>query len=73
LCAPELLEQIGSHATRIQELFKLDGGELLNLLLGVVGAALLANARADLFHDLLDIDRVGTDVEVRHGQGTNGW
>ena len=33
----------------------------------------LGGSPADLFHDLLDIDRVGTDVEVSHGQGTNGW
>ena len=73
LRAPELLEQIRADAARIEELLELDRRQLLDLLLGVVHAALLADAGADLLHDLLDVDRVGADVEIRHGQGTNGW
>ena len=63
---PELLEQIGPHAARVEELLELDRGQLADLLLGVVDAALLADARADLLHDLLDVDRVGADVEIGH-------
>src|SRR5207248_8127377 len=66
LRAAELLEQIGSHAARIQELLELDGGELADLLLGIVDAALFANARANLLHDLLDVHGVGADVEIGH-------
>ena len=66
LRAAELLEQIGPHAAWVEELLELDRRHLVNLLLGVVDAALLADARADLFHDLLDVDRVGAHVEVSH-------
>src|SRR5439155_7182467 len=45
LSASELLEQIGAHPARIQKLFELDCGQLMDLLFGVVGAALLADAR----------------------------
>ena len=61
-----LLQQIRSHALGIEELFELHGRQVANLLLGVVDAALLADAAADLFHDLLDVDGVGTDVEIGH-------
>ena len=64
----ELIEQIGSDAARIEELLELHRRQLADLLLGVVDAALLADARADLLHDLLDIDRVGADVEIGHKQ-----
>ena len=73
LRAAELFEQVGADAARVEELLQLHAGELADLLLGVVGAALLADAGADLLHDLLDVDRVGAHVEIRHGQGTNGW
>jgi hypothetical protein len=63
---PELLEQIGSDAARVEEFLELDGRQLADLLLGVVDAALLTDAGADLLHDLLDVDRVGADVEIRH-------
>ena len=58
LDAPELVEKIGSDAARIEELLQLHRRQLANLLLGVVHAALLADARADLFHDLLDVHRI---------------
>ena len=57
---PELLEQIRADAARIEELLELDVGELADLVLGVVDAALLADPRADLPHDLLDVDGVGS-------------
>ena len=57
----ELLEQIRAHALRIEELLELDVGQLADLVFGVVDAALLADARADLPHDLLDVDVVGAD------------
>ncbi len=66
LGALELIEQIGPHAAGIQELLELHGRQLADLVLGVVHAALLADARADLVHDLLDVDRVSAYVEIRH-------
>ena len=62
----ELLEQIGPDAARIEELLQLHRSELAELRLGVIDAALLADARADLLHDLLDVDRVGADGEFSH-------
>ena len=64
----ELLEQVGADAARVEELLELDRRELADLLLGVVDAALLADARPDLLHDLLDVDRIGADVEIGHKQ-----
>ena len=66
LRALELIEEIGPHAPRIEELLELDRREVADLVLGVVHAALLANTRANLFHDLLDVHRVGAYVEIRH-------
>src|SRR6185436_5451576 len=63
----ELLDEIGSDPFRIEKTFQLDVRELLNLLFGVVDAALLLNARANLTHDLLDVDRVGSNVDPCHG------
>ena len=40
------------HAMHIQA----DGRQLSHLFFGVIHAALLADARADLLHDLLDVD-----------------
>ena len=51
----------------VEELLELDLRQLLDLGLGVVGAALLADAGADLPHDLLDVHRVGSDVDIGHG------
>ena len=62
----ELLHEIRSHALRIQKPLQLDVGQLLDLLLGVVHAALLFNPRPNLAHDLLDVDGVGADVEFSH-------
>ena len=62
----ELIEQIGTDAARVEELLELDRRELADLLFGVVDAALLADPRADLLHDLLDVHRVGADVEIGH-------
>ena len=64
--AAEFLEQVGADAARIEELLELDRRQLADLLLGVVDAALLADPRADLLHDLLDVDRIGADVEIGH-------
>ena len=58
----ELLDEIGAHAARVQKLLELDGGQLLELGLGVIDAALLANARANLAHDLLDVDGIGANI-----------
>ena len=67
---PKLIEQIGTDAAWIEEFFQLDGGELANLLLGVIDAAFFTNARADLLHDLLDVERVGADIEVGHNRSS---
>src|SRR5204862_6805505 len=64
----ELIQQIGSHAARIEKLLELHRRQLADLFLGVVDAALLADARADLLHDVLDIHRVGANVEFGHKQ-----
>ena len=56
--AAELLQQIRSHAARIEELLELHIRELANFFLGIVHAALLADPRPDLAHDLLDVDVV---------------
>ncbi len=58
----ELLDQIRAHAARIEKLLELDVRQLLQLALGVIDAALLTNARANLPHDLFDVDRIGTNV-----------
>jgi hypothetical protein len=63
---PELLDEIGPEAARVEKSLQLDGRQLLELGLRVVGAALLANAGANLPHDLLDVHRIGSDVEVGH-------
>src|SRR5262249_55198250 len=65
LCAAIRFEQIGTDAFRIEEFLELDGGELADLLFRIVDAALLANARADLLHDLLDVYAVGADIQIR--------
>src|SRR5262249_51832762 len=65
---PELLEQIGADATGIEERLGLDRRQLANLFLRVVDAALVANARADLLHDLFDVDRIGANGEIGHKQ-----
>jgi hypothetical protein len=64
--AAVLLEQPRAHAFRIDELLELHVRELADLFLGVVDAALLADARADLLHDLLDVEAVGADGKIRH-------
>ena len=64
--AAELLEQVGAEVLRIEELLEPDVGQLADLFLGVVDAALVADPAADLLHDLLDIDGVGSDVEIGH-------
>jgi hypothetical protein len=62
----ELLDQIGAHAARVEELLELHIRELLQLGLGVVHAALLADAGADLAHDLLYIDRIRSNIQIGH-------
>ena len=64
--APELLDEIGADPFRIEKALELDVGELLNLLFGVVDAALRLNPRPNLAHDLLDVDGVGANVEICH-------
>jgi hypothetical protein len=63
---PELLEQIRAQPFRIQEFLQAHARQLLDLLFRVIHAALVADARADLSHDLLDVDGVGANVEVSH-------
>ena len=62
------VEQIGTDTTRVEKLLELHRSQFVNLLLGVVDTSLLANPRPDLLHDLLDIHRVGPDVEIGHKQ-----
>ena len=62
----ELLQEIGPQVLRIEKLLEPHRGELADLILGIVGAALLEDALADLFHDLLDVDRFGPDGEITH-------
>ena len=80
----ELLQQIGAQVLGLQEFFEPHAGQLANLIFGVVGAALLENAGADLRHDLLDVDRLGTNGELAHrllnlrtrispAGGVSGW
>ena len=64
--APELLDEIGADPFGIEKALELDVGELLNLLFGVVDAALRLNPRPNLAHDLLDVDGVGANVEICH-------
>ena len=62
----ELFEQIGAQVLRVEKLLEPHRRQLANLFFGVVHAALLADARANLLHDLLDVDRLGADVEISH-------
>ena len=62
----ELFEQVRSQVLRVEKLLEPHRRQLANLIFGVVHAALLVNARADLLHDLLDVDRLGADVEISH-------
>ena len=62
----ELLQQVRSQVLRLEEFLEPDRRQLPDLIFGVVGAALLENARADLLHDLLDVDRLGTNGELAH-------
>ena len=64
----ELIEEIGADAAGVEELLQLHRRKLADLLFGVVDAALLADPHADLLHDLLDVHRVGADVEIGHKQ-----
>ena len=66
----ELFEEIGAEVLRVEKLLEPDRGNLANLILGVIDPALLLNARADLLHDLLDVDRIGADVEISHCNGS---
>src|SRR5687768_13647682 len=61
---PVLLEQVRADAAGVEELLELHARQLADFLLRVVHAALFANARADLPHDLLDVNRVASDVEL---------
>ena len=62
----ELFDKVGADALRIEKSLELDVGQLLDLLLGIVDAALFLNPRPNLAHDLLDDDRVGANVELSH-------
>jgi hypothetical protein len=62
----ELFDEIGSQAARIEKPLQLDRGQLLKLSFRVIRSALLPDARANLPHDLLDVHRIGSDVEVGH-------
>ena len=65
--ALEVAEQIGADGAGVEEAIELDGGQLADLRLGVIGPALVPDPRPDLAHDLLDVDVVGADGEIRHG------
>ena len=60
--------RLPDREARVEEFFQLDRGHLADLLFRVVHPALLADARADLLHDGLDVHRIGADIEVGHGQ-----
>ena len=62
-----LVEQAGPDRERIEEALQLHARQLLDLLLGVVGAALLLHAGADLPHDFLDIHGIGAHGKLGHG------
>jgi hypothetical protein len=58
---PVLLEEARPHPLRVDELLELHVRQLADLFLGIVHAAFLPDPRADLPHDLLDVDVLGTD------------
>ena len=60
LRAPELLDEVGTDAARVEEFLELHVGQLADLFFRVVDAPLLADTRPDLAHDLLDVDAVGS-------------
>ena len=62
----ELFEQIRAQVVGIEEFLEPHRGQLADFFFGVVGAPLLEDALADLLHDLLDVDRLGTNVELAH-------
>jgi hypothetical protein len=62
----KLFQQIGPKAARVRELFQLRAGQLLQFRLCVVAAAFFADARPDLPHDLLDVHRVRSHIQVCH-------
>ena len=51
-------QQVRPQGARVEEALELDAREFADLLLGVVDAALLFDARADLPHDLLDVNLI---------------
>ena len=63
---PELIDEIGSQTTWIEKPFEFDRCQLLKFGFRVIRATLLSNARANLPHDLLDVHRIGSDVDVGH-------
>jgi hypothetical protein len=69
---PILLEQPRTDAFGIDELLELHVGQLADLLLGVIHAALLPDPGADLPHDLLDVDVFRTDRKIRHEWSLSG-
>src|SRR4051812_25824871 len=64
----ELIEKIRADAARVEELLQLDVRKLADLLFGVIDATLLTDPFPDLLHDLLDVHRVGANVEIGHKQ-----
>ncbi|MSO48809.1 MAG: hypothetical protein EXQ49_02740 [Acidobacteria bacterium] len=56
--ASELRHQVGAHTFWIQKLLEFDLGQFLHFGFGVVGAALLADTRANLAHDRVHIHGV---------------
>jgi hypothetical protein len=64
----ELIEKIGADAARVEELLQLDVRELADLLFRIVDTTFLADPIPDLLHDLLDVHRVGANVEIGHKQ-----
>ena len=64
--AAELLDQVRSHAARIEKLLQPGVCQFLDFFFRVIDAALLTDAGADLPHDLLDVDVVGANMKVGH-------
>ena len=54
--ATQLLEKRRTCRSRVEDRFKSSGGKLLHLRVGQLDAGPLTDARADVTHDLLDVD-----------------
>ena len=64
--AAELLEQVRANALGVEKFLEAHAGQFLDLFFRIVDAAFVTDTGADLPHDLLDVHRVRTDVELGH-------